>query len=49
MKTTSDKTQNRVSAVAIALAVVAVTGVSSPFAKAEDITIADLAGSWQVA
>jgi len=48
MKTTSDKTQNRVSAVAIALAVVAVTEYQVRSQKRKT-TIADLAGSWQVA
>jgi hypothetical protein len=38
---------NKVSALLVALTVVAVMAMASPFAAAEDITVAKLAGSWQ--
>jgi len=48
MKTTSNKTQNRVSAVVIALTVVMVMAVAAP-TPAAAVTVAGLKGSWQAA
>jgi hypothetical protein len=48
MKAANNKTKNRVSALLVALAVVALMAGAAPSAAAEDITIASFAGSWTV-